>query len=219
MNPQADEPDLPPWVHLLGVPAWVSGPDRKLRFVNHAAEQLLGLKAEECVGKPCFQVIASKSTGGDEFCSAHCPVLSRAEEGLPIKPATICVGRQRASCHWLRILSIPLWSDDGRQLSLVDCALDVDRAKAMEDYLSRILARTPDEFVKENQRQSPHLTPREQQVLEDLAMDRDLVSIAGDLHLSHVTVRNHVQHILRKLDVHSIAEAVAWRLVGSPDHP
>jgi len=185
-----------------------------LRYVNRAAERLLSLKQEECLGEPCFRVVAGRGTDGRDFCAARCPVSVAAEAGLPIKPATICVGCTDASWHWLRVLSIPLWSEDHRQLSLVDCALDLDRAKAMEDYFSRVLARTPSEIVNSAKRQRPNLTLREQQVLEQLAMDREPASIAVKLHLSPVTVRNHVQHILQRLDVHSIAEAVAWYLVG-----
>lgn len=214
MNAVGDPTELPPWVHLLGVPTWVSGPQRNLCFLNHDAELLLGVAAGESLGKPCFQIVAGRDAAGGEFCRARCSVMVRAKNGLPIKPATICIDHKNSSWHWLRILSIPLWSEDGKQLSLVDCALDVDRAKAMEDYFSRVLARTPGDLVKANRRRSPHLTPREQEILEELALDHDAASIAANRHLSYPTVRNHVQHILNKLDVHSIVEAIAWYLVG-----
>ena len=35
------------------------------------------------------------------------------------------------------------------------------------------------------------------------------LNIAARLGLSHATIRNHIQNILRKLDVHSQVEAVA----------
>ena len=40
-----------------------------------------------------------------------------------------------------------------------------------------------------------------------------LYAIAARLHVSHATVRNHVQHILNKFGVHSIMEAVALYLL------
>ena len=35
------------------------------------------------------------------------------------------------------------------------------------------------------------------------------LNIAAKLNLSHATVRNHIQNVLRKLEVHSQVEAVA----------
>jgi two-component system, NarL family, response regulator LiaR len=53
------------------------------------------------------------------------------------------------------------------------------------------------------------LTAREWEVLDLLCADRTTAQIAGDLEMSVETVRSHVKHILRKLGVHSRAEAVA----------
>jgi DNA-binding NarL/FixJ family response regulator len=55
----------------------------------------------------------------------------------------------------------------------------------------------------------PHLTPRQTEVLRLLEHGRSTDQIARELHLSIETVRNHVRHILRALDVHSRLEAVA----------
>jgi NarL family two-component system response regulator LiaR len=52
------------------------------------------------------------------------------------------------------------------------------------------------------------LTAREWEVLDLLCAERTTAQIAGDLGMSVETVRSHVKHILRKLGVHSRAEAV-----------
>jgi DNA-binding CsgD family transcriptional regulator len=54
-----------------------------------------------------------------------------------------------------------------------------------------------------------HLTPRQHDVLERLSHGASTDQIAADLHLSRDTVRNHVRHILRRLDARSRLEAVA----------
>jgi DNA-binding NarL/FixJ family response regulator len=52
------------------------------------------------------------------------------------------------------------------------------------------------------------LTAREWEVLDLLCAERSTAEIAIELEMSTETVRSHVKHILRKLGVHSRAEAV-----------
>jgi DNA-binding NarL/FixJ family response regulator len=53
------------------------------------------------------------------------------------------------------------------------------------------------------------LTPREREVLRLLSTGKDSVYIARALDLSPNTIRTHVQHILRKLGVHTQLHAAA----------
>ena len=60
---------------------------------------------------------------------------------------------------------------------------------------------------------NPHaLTPRELELLSMLASGAPTEKIAGELFLSHHTVRNHIANILTKLGAHSKLEAVAIAL-------
>jgi ATP/maltotriose-dependent transcriptional regulator MalT len=52
------------------------------------------------------------------------------------------------------------------------------------------------------------LTPREYDVLRLLIYGRTNIQISEELHVSSETVKSHVEHIYRKLDVHSRAQAV-----------
>ena len=54
-----------------------------------------------------------------------------------------------------------------------------------------------------------HLTPRQAEVLRLLEQGRSTKQIAQELHLSTETVKNHVRNLLRALGVHSRLEAVA----------
>lgn len=53
------------------------------------------------------------------------------------------------------------------------------------------------------------LTPRQAEVLELLERGRSTEQIAGELHLSTETVRNHIRHLLRAVGASSRLEAVA----------
>jgi DNA-binding CsgD family transcriptional regulator len=55
---------------------------------------------------------------------------------------------------------------------------------------------------------SPHLTPRQMDVLRHLAAGHSTEGIAEKLGISTETVRNHIRGILERLDVHSRLEAV-----------
>ena len=94
----------------------------------------------------------------------------------------------------------------------------------------RLLVRSNDNGLHiERRRQASaslrSLTKREQEVLVLLARGHNQQQIAVALFISPKTVATHIQHILRKLDVHSRAEAVALahreRLtdVAAADHP
>jgi PAS domain S-box-containing protein len=56
--------------------------------------------------------------------------------------------------------------------------------------------------------QQVHLTPRQQQVLVEIARGCSTAEIARLLGISIETVRNHVREIMRRLDVHSRLQAV-----------
>lgn len=56
----------------------------------------------------------------------------------------------------------------------------------------------------------PPLTPRELEVLRFLACGMRDAKIAESLGIRPTTVRNHVEHILGKLGVHSRLEAVVF---------
>ena len=51
---------------------------------------------------------------------------------------------------------------------------------------------------------------REVEVLGMLAAGRTTPEIAERLHIAPLTVRNHIQNILEKLEVHSKSEAIAF---------
>jgi PAS domain S-box-containing protein len=55
----------------------------------------------------------------------------------------------------------------------------------------------------------PHLTPRQAEVLRLLEQGRSTKQIAAELHLSIETVRNHIRHLFSALGVNSRLEAVA----------
>ena len=70
------------------------------------------------------------------------------------------------------------------------------------------LLRNPVEFNSEVEKEKIELTPREIEVLEQLAQGLSYTIIAENLFLSPSTVRKHIENIYSKLQVHSKLEAV-----------
>lgn len=70
------------------------------------------------------------------------------------------------------------------------------------------LLRDPDDRARPADEEAPPLTERERDVLRSLVRGLAYKQVADELGLSIDTVRTHIRGIYRKLQVHSVAEAV-----------
>lgn len=190
---------------------WVSDPDRLISEINPGAEDLLGLKAEECLAKRCFEVVAGVETSGRPFCQKDCPIRQNWTAGMDLEVYHLESPGGKGSLVPFHLLPIAIKGPDGRRPWLVHCVVKADRCKRLHNYVTRVANRVivSPEFVPDNR----PLTPREGEILDLMADDLDLDQIAHKLHVSYHTVRNHVQHILPKLSAHSIQQAIAIYLL------
>lgn len=203
---------LPSWIHQLGTPTWVSDPTGKIAYINQRAERLLGLSSDVCLGRPCHQIVAGVDENGCPHCGPGCPTRREALRRGEIEPFDLSVLGPDGRRHWVQVLVIALPSRGGNRPWLVHCAAPRDRAHRIESYIRRIASRSESGRARPADTDVEELTQREKQILRLLTEDHDLYTIADELCISYATVRNHVQHILAKLRVHSIMEAVALDL-------
>lgn len=204
---------LPDWVRRLGVATWVSGPDGRIVYANERAEQMLDVSIPEVMGRPCYEMVQGKDASGEPWCKAHCQVEQKVSADQEIEPYTMRVEGEKGE-HWVQMLVIPFDNEEAGGTCLAHCAFNVDRQHLIESYLDRIAARTPLNLEREFDLSRSRLSKRETEVLEMLVEDENLYSIAEKLGVSYYTVRNHVQHILGKMGVHSTLEAVAMYLLA-----
>jgi DNA-binding CsgD family transcriptional regulator len=204
----------PPWVASLGLPVWVVDPDRNISYVNSRAAELLDRSPHECVGQPCHEVLASADYEGLPYCAPNCPISRLAKKAREIAPVKVRIRLPDGEERSIQLVVIPVTAPDGGGPWLVHCILSDDRAYHLERYFTKVSSRSGENEAGGNWLQRFALTRREMEVLERLADDEDVRSIASALCLSQVTVRNHIQHILGKLGVHSIMEAVAYYLLS-----
>ncbi len=187
--------------------------DSDLRIVgwNEAATTLLGRDEDEALGRSCWEVLDWDDRCGNEVCAENCLAA------VPGDPDEIVATRQvmgRSSTGrrlWLNVSTIVPPPEMRGELRLVHLLREVDLPPELERLVAeRIEGRKP---VPEGAAKLLEtLTPREREVLDLLTEGLDGAAIAKRLVLSPATVRNHIQHILSKLDARSRVEAVALAL-------
>lgn len=143
---------------------------------------------------------------------------------MPGPPATSIVSYVHVRCPEMRILILTAYDDDAYVRGLVSAGISgyvlkdeapdalVDAVKSVANggtWFSRAvvakLVKQPDQI-----RSGPHLTPREQELLDLLGRGWDNWRLANELHLSEQTVRNYLSRLYSKLGVQTRAAAIVW---------
>ncbi len=185
--------------------------DQKIVFWNQAAERLLGFKAKDVLGRECFDVIAGGDHLGHPFCGADCPVIECARHGRAPENYDVRTRAASGKPRWINISIVVLVGRVKRSTLAVHLFRDVTGQRRKEVRLRRELAQLPaSEGLDDEQSGGSRLTRRETEVLELMATGLSTARIADVLCVSRTTVRNHVEHLLAKLGVHSKLEAVVY---------
>jgi PAS domain S-box-containing protein len=182
---------------------------QRIAFWNEAAEQILGFEADRVLGKNCYAVLGGTDEAGCTVCGKRCATFraSLRDELVPTRDVQV---RTRAGDRkWVSLTTFRLPSRYQDLALLAHAFRDTSDAHQLQFSLEQLLA---DAETGKEPRQQPHpqdrLTPREIEVLRLLASGRSTDSICDCLNMQSTTARTHVQHILKKLGVHSRLEAV-----------
>ena len=187
---------------------------------NKKCEELLGKPARRVLGKRCDEVIGGRDAQGNIYCYRNCPVAFQARErpAEPVArfPLTIKTGGGKTKQVEMSMFAIPSYHP---ALAIVVHVLRDGKAKktsALEKGLEKGLEkeaappREPLWPMTTKEGEPVTLTAREKEILRHMAQGQSAPTIGKELFISTVTVRNHIQAILRKLDVHSKLEAVVF---------
>ena len=163
----------------VGVPSYVLDKTGVVRWINPAAEQLLG----DIRGRHFTSVVAPEEKRGarERF----------AQKMLGTSLASEATGH--------------LVSTAGARVAVEVSAVALKDGETVVGVFGLIEGRPDDRPTAP----PPHLTPRQVEVLRLLEQGRSTKQIAAELHLSSETVRNHIRRLLRALGVNSRLEAVA----------
>ena len=163
----------------VGVPSYVLDTAGIVRWLNPAAERLLG----DVRGRHFTSIVASEdSPRARELFARKVLGTSPATDATAVLVST--VGTRVA----VEISAVPLKSGE-RVVGVFGLVEERPDSRPTAPL--------------------PHLTPRQVEVLRLLEQGHSTKQIAAELHLSTETVRNHIRRLFRALGVNSRLEAVA----------
>jgi PAS domain S-box-containing protein len=172
----------------------VDAQQRIVAWNGHAA-QTFGHERGEAIGAPCYELVGATDEAGRAFCRKGCPVITAATECRPTPTLRLRLNNDGCAVP-IEVSTILIANDSGTNSVVHLCRPGTSIALP--------LAEGP----------AFRLTEREQQILGRLCARETTDQMAAGLRISATTVRNHVQHLLEKLAVHSRAEAVALAYQG-----
>lgn len=213
-------------------PAFANDQNHRIIFWNKGAERLMERTAAQALGRLCHEIFCGRDPFGNRFCSETCAVSATLKRHESVGRFEITTGeRSRAKSVGMTVIEIP----DSRPgfFTAVHIMDQVDQKSRLARELSRLreagagvahpsapsdgsmpiaLQRSPSSQAAGPELDASvaeQLSDRELDVLRAIASGQANKDIANSLHISVATTRNHVQHILKKLNVHSKLEAVA----------
>ena len=181
---------------------------------NKRAEELLGKPARAVLGKLCYDVIGGRDSQGNIYCYRNCPVAFQAREKQsdPVARFPLRVSGPGGNERWVEMSLFAIPSYHPALSTVVHVVREGKKTSStLEKKLEKEAVRHDPLWPMTSSEGEPvALTGREQEVLRCLARGMTTAGIAKKLAIAPVTVRNHIQSILQRLDVHSKLAAVVY---------
>jgi PAS domain S-box-containing protein len=192
--------------------------NQRVVFWSGMAEELLGRRRSEVLGKYCYEILMGKDYEGHPFCRRDCPTIRAARRGRGVPNYDIACPRNGGEL-WVNVSVVPVPRRMMGDATAIHIVRDVSQrrrserlAQATIDTVTRFMPENSDAEAAAEPYPAPHpsLTAREIEVLRLLVGGFGTQALAHKLGLSDATVRNHIQRLLAKLGVHSRLEAVVY---------
>ncbi len=184
--------------------------DREMRVVywNWAAERIFEVDAAGALGLRCSDIVAGYESTGAMLCAADCRVLECARRGHAVETYDLFRTSATGQRQWLNVSIVVLRGRRRASTLTVHVVRDVTAQRRLERQAERVLSAigAPDDESSGG----VAITGREAEVLRLLACGATNVKIAEAMGISATTVRNHIEHLLGKLRVHTKLEAVVY---------
>lgn len=191
--------------------------DQRVIFWNLACEKLTGIPASSAVGDSCHDLLKGRDPHGRPLCRSNCPLCELAKGGPPPAHMPMRITHANGNPMQLSVGTMLIPSQRRDQWDVVHVMRPGREYGAPAG--PRCCDRVADEAAHDGpgaSQASPHavaaalLTTREREILRLLADGQGVLPMSDRLHISVTTVRNHIQRLMAKLEVHSRVEAVAY---------
>lgn len=96
-------------LHLFentGDGVWAVDADQRIILWNKAAEELLGYRAKEAIGRLCHELLAGRDLGERPFCRTRCAIDEQARRGQPIHSFNLRVRCADGRFAWIDVSGI-----------------------------------------------------------------------------------------------------------------
>ncbi len=198
--------------------AYVMNMDQKIMFWNRTAEVVTGHRADQVIGRRCYEVLQNRPQGGNTtVCMEGCPsiLLARGGRVAPVMNVQmLCASGERK-----QVTMTPLLLPDGDAgpmmlVHLFHEMTDQARAKRVADGVRQVLSPrrhlggSIDQETSATPDEAATLTARELEVLRLVGLGLSIRDIAHELVFSVSTVRNHIYRVRTKLRAETTLDAV-----------
>jgi DNA-binding CsgD family transcriptional regulator len=187
----------------------------KIILWNKEAERLFGRPSRTVLGRPCYEIMGGRDVHGNLYCYRACPVAHQARDtkAEPVHsfPLDVKTGAGKSKQVNVTLFAIPNSRPSLSTIVHVFREADKKPSALAEKLAEEAGPPAPPRFpITGPETVSVTLTSREKEILQCLSEGLATPDIARRLSISRVTVRNHVQNVLQKLDVHNKLAAVAY---------
>jgi PAS domain S-box-containing protein len=188
-------------VFNTGEPAFAVDVAGSILAWNAAAEETFGYSSDQAIGEHCWKLLRGTDVYGNLYCAEHCPRREMALKREEVKRCHLRMMTANGRHEDFTVSALVLYEEPGSEV-----LISLFHRNAAAEEARRVLPEAEKDAhrVKRNV-----LTPRETEVLKCLADGHSTREVATMLSISVPTVRNHVEHVLHKLNAHSRLEAVA----------
>jgi PAS domain S-box-containing protein len=209
------ESDLYNMLQGAGDAAFVVDQSGLIRFQNADAKRLLGWSAAAVLQQDCATVLDGCDSAGVRLCTQDCALLEITRRNTHVSAFDAHVKTASGTRKWVNV-SIIVAPVEGERL-VIHLLRDIDAQKQREALtkeitvlVGRLTGQGAERRLEPVRAQTPtvNLTPQERKILYSLSRGVSTAGIGRELNVTPATVRNHVQHILRKLRVHTRLQAV-----------
>jgi PAS domain S-box-containing protein len=180
---------------------------------NKAAAELFGHSEAEAMSERCHELFQC-SDESKTICSDRCIIECAAQDNRPLSNFDFRVLTKTGKL-WCNVSTLIVNDQASGVRHAIHIVRPIELLKRLEQTLSEFV-RTQTQKGQNGERLisltpkpiDAGLTSREVEVLRSLAKGHSTRAIANQLHISSATVKNHIKHLLTKLDAHTRLEAI-----------